>query len=91
MLELNNKKAGKPVRQPPSDDAPQKPEFPHEASDEVASAIPPTRYLKDSPPPTDEQLKRREEAAQRVNQLRGQVFRDFDIGDAVASGAYEVP
>lgn len=49
------------------------------------------QYNAESSPPTEQQLRNREEAQARFLALKEQNSREFDIGDAIFSGEYEVP
>lgn len=63
----------------------------NEPTAEELAECPNPRYVQKEVPLTEEQIKRREKMAKRVMQLRAEALRDFDIGDAISAGAYEVP
>lgn len=49
-----------------------------------------TQYRKESSPPTPEQIRNREEAHARFLQLKQKNQREFEMGDEIISGKYEV-
>lgn len=57
--------------------------------EELAECAFPT-YRKEATPPTPEQLRNREEAHERFMRLKQQNQREFQMGDEIVSGKYEV-